>query len=102
MTAPRHPDETAGRPPAIVAVFRALGWIAGVAAALLAVTAAAMLGAGGAPYGTVPALLLLALAVLLGFGAAFLFGFAANLALLHDIRAELRQQRRAGGAQSGT
>jgi len=87
--------------PRCIPVFRLLGWLCGVAAALLAVVAATALGdAGFAPqriaraYGFV----VLAASFLLGFAAAMLFGFAANLEILHDIRSRLD---RSGGSAQG-
>lgn len=84
------------RRPRCIPVFRLLGWVTAVAAALLAVVAAAALGdAGFAPeriaraYGFV----MLVASFLLGFAAAMLFGFATNLEILHEIRTRLPDRR---------
>jgi hypothetical protein len=82
--------------PRIVGVFRAFGWLTGVAAALLALVAAAALGdAGLTPESVARAygFAMLAAALLLGFGSAMLFGFATNLEILHEIRVALRGRK---------
>lgn len=79
--------ETPSRPRCIP-VFRALGAASALAGAAFALAGigllAGLIAAGGPATGAI----LLGLGALAGFAGAMLIGFAANLEILHDIRAQ--------------
>jgi hypothetical protein len=74
--------------PRCIPVFRVLGAVSAVAAVALALPGAGLLLGLGADSDTATGAVLLALGALAGFASAMLVGFAANLEILHDIRAQ--------------
>jgi hypothetical protein len=68
-------------------VFRALGGLSALAALALALPGTALLLGLGAASDTATGAVLVGLGALSGFASAMLIGFAANLEILHDIRA---------------
>ncbi|MBK1696104.1 hypothetical protein [Rhodovibrio salinarum] len=74
--------------PRCIPVFRALGAVAVLGGIALALPGTGMLlGLGTVVHDTATGTLLLTLGALAGFAGAMLIGFAANLEILHDIRA---------------
>jgi hypothetical protein len=80
--------------PRCIPVFRILGALSALAALALALPGIGLLLGLGPDGETATGALLLALAAGTGFASAMLVGFAANLEILHDIRA---RQGGAGG-----
>ncbi|MBK1669882.1 hypothetical protein CKO28_17745 [Rhodovibrio sodomensis] len=77
--------------PRCIPVFRALGAVSALAAGGLALAGVGLLLGLGAGSDTATGAVLLGLGALAGFASAMLLGFAANLEILHDIRARQPQ-----------
>lgn len=84
------------RRPRCIPVFRAVGGLSALAALALALPGTGLLLGLGAAKDTVTGAVLLGLGALAGFASAMLIGFAANLEILHDIRAQQSDKSRRG------
>ena len=86
--------------PRCIPVFRALGALCALAGVGLALAGIGLLLGLGADGVAVTGAILLGLGALAGFAAAMLVGFAANLQILHDIRAQQVEAARETGRDS--